>query len=188
MQLGAVAVSKLVRTGPARPVSKRMANTASRLREAPGSTVWVNADGQRIEDGRYAAFLAEISRLIPRDRIITDAVRTFAYGTDASFYRLHPKIVLKVSSEQEIQRILPIATALEVPVTFRAAGTSLSGQAVTDSVMLKLSHAGTAWRACTISGSHVHAMVLFWITASSARRIGLWNPQTKAARSSCSRA
>lgn len=77
-------------------------------------------------------------------------MRTFAYGTDASFYRLNPKLVVKVHSEAEIQRILPIATRLKVPVTFRAAGTSLSGQAVTDSVLLKLSHTGKNFRNYTI--------------------------------------
>ena len=37
-----------------------------------------------------------------------------------------------------------------VPVTFRAAGTSLSGQAITDSVLLKLSHTGRNFRNYTI--------------------------------------
>lgn len=70
----------------------------------------------------------------------------FAYGTDASFYRLNPRIVVKIASEAEAQRILPLALKHNTPVTFRAAGTSLSGQAVTDSVMLKLSHGGKAFR------------------------------------------
>ena len=39
-----------------------------------------------------------------------------------------------------------LAREHETPVTFRAAGTSLSGQACTDSVLLKLSHNGRAWR------------------------------------------
>lgn len=55
-------------------------------------------------------------------------------------------MVVKVSNEEEIVRILPIARRLQVPVTFRAAGTSLSGQAVTDSVLLKLSHNGRNFR------------------------------------------
>ena len=105
-----------------------------------------NVDGERIEDGRYKAFQEEISTFISAERIITDSVRTFAYGTDASFYRLNPRIVVKISSEAEARRILPIALKHKTPVTFRAAGTSLSGQAVTDSVMLKLSHGGKAFR------------------------------------------
>ena len=55
-----------------------------------------NIDGYREEDGRYAAFMNEISNFIPEQRQFTDPVRTFAYGTDASFYRLNPKLVVKV--------------------------------------------------------------------------------------------
>jgi hypothetical protein len=34
--------------------------------------------------------------VVPSARQFTDPVRTFAYGTDASFYRLNPKMVVKV--------------------------------------------------------------------------------------------
>ena len=54
--------------------------------------------------------------------------------------------VLQIHNEEEVARILPIAAKHGVPVTFRAAGTSLSGQAVTDSVLLKLSHTGNNFR------------------------------------------
>ena len=87
---------------------------------------------------------------MPKARQYTDPVRTFAYGTDASFYRLNPKLVLKVHSEEEIKRILPIAKKHAVPVTFRAAGTSLSGQALTDSVLIKISHTGKNFRNFTV--------------------------------------
>ncbi len=116
--------------------------------------VYRNIDGRRYEDGRYAAFINEISAFIPKSRQFTDPVRTFAYGTDASFYRLNPKLVVKVHNEEELQRILPIARQMAVPVTFRAAGTSLSGQAITDSVLLKLSHTGKNFRNYEIHVSH----------------------------------
>lgn len=58
--------------------------------------VYRNIDGYREEDGRYARFTQEISSFIPNERQFTDPVRTFAYGTDASFYRLNPKMVVKV--------------------------------------------------------------------------------------------
>ncbi len=114
------------------------------------AAVWENKDGRRIEDGRYAAFSEAITDFIPKERQFTDPVRTFAYGTDASFYRLNPKMVVKVHTEEEVRRILPIAARMQVPVTFRAAGTSLSGQAITDSVLLKLSHTGKNFRNYTI--------------------------------------
>jgi D-lactate dehydrogenase len=103
-------------------------------------------DGQRNEDGRYAAFQAEILSFMPKERLYTDPVRTFAYGTDASFYRLNPKLVVKVHNEEEVRRVMPLAHKHGVPVTFRAGGTSLSGQALTDSVLIKLSHTGKNFR------------------------------------------
>jgi len=57
-----------------------------------------NIDGYREEDGRYAAFMKDISAFIPEQRQFTDPVRTFAYGTDASFYRLNPRLVVKVQT------------------------------------------------------------------------------------------
>ena len=91
----------------------------------------------------HAAFLAEVRREVPAERIVTDPLRTLAYGTDASFYRLIPKIVVDVHDEHEVQAVLAAARHNATPVTFRAAGTSLSGQAVTDSVLVRL---GSGWR------------------------------------------
>ena len=105
-----------------------------------------NVDGMRHDDGRYSLFKDEVRAILGDERVVDDPVRTFAYGTDASFYRLTPQAVVKVHSEQEVVDVLDVSRARQVPVTFRAAGTSLSGQAITDSVLLKLSHNGTAWR------------------------------------------
>ncbi len=91
---------------------------------------------------RYQQFLQEISALIPQSRLFTDPLRTLAYGTDASFYRLTPKIVVRADTEAEVSHILKAADRREIPVTFRAAGTSLSGQAVSDSVLVV---AGSSW-------------------------------------------
>lgn len=85
-----------------------------------------------------AAFLHTVERLIPRDRRFDDALSTLAFGTDASFYRLIPKLVVRVESEAEVITLLKAAHAEQVPVTFRAAGTSLSGQAISDSVLIVL--------------------------------------------------
>jgi D-lactate dehydrogenase len=80
-------------------------------------------------------FLTEISRFIPRKRIYTDELRRLAWGTDAGFYRMIPQIVIRSENEEEVSRLLAIAGRLNVPVTFRAAGTSLSGQAISDSTV-----------------------------------------------------
>ncbi|WP_166367058.1 FAD-binding and (Fe-S)-binding domain-containing protein [Pseudomonas akapageensis] len=85
-----------------------------------------------------AGFLREAERLIPRERRFDDPTSTLAFGTDASFYRLIPKLVIRVESEEEVVALLKLAHREQVAVTFRAAGTSLSGQAISDSVLLVL--------------------------------------------------
>ncbi len=85
-----------------------------------------------------ASFLREVERLIPVERRFDDPLSTLAFGTDASFYRLVPKLVVRVESEAEVIALLKLAHAENVPVTFRAAGTSLSGQAISDSVLIVL--------------------------------------------------
>ena len=87
---------------------------------------------------QFDAFMTEVQQLLPRERIISDEFRRFAYSTDASFYRLLPRLVVLADTESEISNLLLLARRFQVPMTFRAAGTSLSGQAVSDSVLLML--------------------------------------------------
>jgi len=96
----------------------------------------------------YKKFFKEISIFIPRERIYTDELRRLAWGTDAGFYRLIPQIVVRSENEQEVSRLLAIADRLSIPVTFRAAGTSLSGQAISDSVLII---AGKHWEKYSIA-------------------------------------
>ncbi len=91
----------------------------------------------------YNQFVEDLHKLIPPARLITDPLRTLAFGTDASFYRLIPKIVVKADSEEEVTQIVKAADRHEVAITFRAAGTSLCGQAISDSVLVI---AGSNWK------------------------------------------
>ena len=91
-------------------------------------------------DKTYQEFYNSVIKVVPKKRIYTDALNTLAFGTDASFYRLTPKIVIKAYNEDEVVTIIKTANRLDIPVTFRAAGTSLSGQGITDSVLVITSH------------------------------------------------
>jgi D-lactate dehydrogenase len=87
----------------------------------------------------HRRFWQEARSLLPDDRLLCDPLRTVAYGTDASFYRLVPAVVARARDVEEVRGLLGAAARNRVPVTFRAAGTSLSGQAITDSVLVQLS-------------------------------------------------
>ena len=97
---------------------------------------------------KYSRFLEEVGKFVPQNALYTDELRRFAWGTDAGFYRLVPKIVIRSSNEKEVSKILEAASKFDVPVTFRAAGTSLSGQAVSDSVLIV---AGKNWERYMVS-------------------------------------
>ncbi len=90
--------------------------------------------------GKYKVFYQELNTIIPKERLLHDALSTLAFGTDASFYRLVPKLVVRAFNEKEIEFIMKTAWKMDIPVTFRAAGTSLSGQAISDSVLVIASH------------------------------------------------
>ena len=97
------------------------------------------------------AFLQDARQFIPQQRMYTDELRRLAWGTDAGFYRLIPQIVIRSEGEEEISRLLKLADRHGLPVTFRAAGTSLSGQAISDSILIV---AGKHWEKYSISADH----------------------------------
>ena len=105
-----------------------MAQAATNLEFAPASA--------------HDALAAALAETLPAARLVRDPLRRLAYGTDASFYRLVPKLVVVVETEAEMAVLLRQCRMFGTPVTFRAAGTSLSGQAVTDSVLAVL---GDGW-------------------------------------------
>ena len=90
----------------------------------------------------YMDFLRDLKLLISSNRIYTDELRTLGWGTDASFYRQIPKVVIRSDGEEEISQIVSLCKKYRLPFTFRAAGTSLSGQSCTDSVLIV---AGKHW-------------------------------------------
>jgi D-lactate dehydrogenase len=96
----------------------------------------------------YDLLHRELQARIPAKRLITDPLRLLAWGTDASFYRLVPQLLVVVENEDELRWVLQRCAAHGTPLTFRAAGTSLSGQALSDSVLVML---GDGWRGMRIA-------------------------------------
>ncbi len=92
--------------------------------------------------------IQHLRQVLPENQIIIDDLRRLAYGTDASFYRLTPQVIVVVESEGDLKTVLHAARLHRTPVTFRAAGTSLSGQAITDGMLVLI---GEGFATCEIS-------------------------------------
>ena len=61
-----------------------------------------------------------------------------AYAHDASMYRLIPKGVARPENESDIVSLLNYASETKTPITFRAGGTSLSGQSVSEGIIAEI--------------------------------------------------
>ncbi|MCP5079908.1 MAG: FAD-binding oxidoreductase, partial [Psychromonas sp.] len=88
----------------------------------------------------YLNFAKQLAAFLPVTRIVSDYSKRLAYGVDASFYRLIPQLVLILDTEEEVIRVIKEAAIANLAVTFRAAGTSLSGQAQSDAILILLTN------------------------------------------------
>ncbi|RFS19479.1 FAD-binding oxidoreductase [Chitinophaga silvatica] len=81
----------------------------------------------------------KLQSLLPAERILTKLIDLVSYASDAGFYYLKPKAVVNPVSEEEIRNLFLFSLAHNIPLTFRTAGTSLSGQSITDGILVDLS-------------------------------------------------
>ena len=90
---------------------------------------------------------AEIQRLLQElidpERILIRPIERIAFASDASFYRLIPRAVIQPKTTEEIKHLFRFSHQHRIPLVFRAGGTSLSGQAITDGILVDV---GRHWR------------------------------------------
>jgi D-lactate dehydrogenase len=84
------------------------------------------------------ALRPSLETIVAPDRILDRPVDRVAFAADASFYRLIPKAVVFAQDVAEIQGLFRFSQAAKLPLTFRAAGTSLSGQAISDGLLVEV--------------------------------------------------
>jgi D-lactate dehydrogenase len=78
----------------------------------------------------------DLRNLLGADRVLARPIDLIRYATDASPYRLFPKVVVIARDIEDVRKVLSYARGAQESVTFRAAGTSLSGQAQGDGILL----------------------------------------------------
>lgn len=93
------------------------------------------------------ALRSALERIAAPERVLDRPIDRIAFASDASFYRLVPRAVVLARSVDEVAALFRLAREAKFPVTLRAAGTSLSGQAVTDGVLVEVAR---HWRTVTV--------------------------------------
>jgi D-lactate dehydrogenase len=81
----------------------------------------------------------ELSKILPSVRIKTRYIDLVSYASDAGFYYLVPKAVVQPATEMEIISLFKFSHQNNIPLVFRTGGTSLSGQSITDGILVDLS-------------------------------------------------
>lgn len=87
--------------------------------------------------------IQELETSLAPKRVLSRAIDRIAFASDASFYRLIPQAIAQPVSITEVQRLFQISQRTRTPLVFRAGGTSLSGQSITDGILVDV---GRFWR------------------------------------------
>jgi D-lactate dehydrogenase len=88
---------------------------------APGTPQWLRDDMEKI---------------LGKEDVHSRLIDLVKYATDASPYRMFPKVVVSPRTVDDVAKIFAYATRRDIPVTIRAAGSSLSGQAQGDGILI----------------------------------------------------
>ncbi|MCD8740115.1 FAD-binding oxidoreductase [Mucilaginibacter roseus] len=81
----------------------------------------------------------KLEAILPAERIKTRLIDLVSYASDAGFYTLTPQAVVQPVNEDEIISLFEFSREHNIPLVFRTGGTSLSGQSITDGILVDLS-------------------------------------------------
>jgi D-lactate dehydrogenase len=81
----------------------------------------------------------DLSSIISEHRIRDRYIDLVSFASDAGFYYLLPRAIVQPIDEKEIIALFQFSHKHKIPLVFRTGGTSLSGQSVTDGILVDLS-------------------------------------------------
>lgn len=83
--------------------------------------------------------VSALLKFIPKERIKARLIDRVSYASDAGFYSLIPEAVVLPETVDDIKQLFAFSQQYKIPLTFRAGGTSLSGQSISDGILVELS-------------------------------------------------
>lgn len=87
----------------------------------------------------HTALREYLEKILPANRVRTRYIDLVSFASDAGFYYLLPKAVVRPVNEDEVVALFAFSQQHNVPMVFRTGGTSLSGQSITDGILVDLS-------------------------------------------------
>jgi D-lactate dehydrogenase len=86
--------------------------------------------------GVAAPLRRDLEELLGADRVLHRVSDLVAYASDASPYRRFPRAVVEARDADDVAKVLRFGRERDIPVTFRAGGTSLNGQGQSDGILV----------------------------------------------------
>jgi D-lactate dehydrogenase len=83
--------------------------------------------------------IEELKKILPENRVRSRYIDLISFASDAGFYHLVPKAVVQPVNEDEIKSLFKFSQLHNIPLVFRTGGTSLSGQSITNGILVDLS-------------------------------------------------
>src|SRR5512143_2882584 len=115
------------------------------------------------------AVVGDLERILSPDRVLSRPIDRLSRSADASIYRLVPEAVVRPRGAGEVRDLLAWARRRGRHLTFRAAGTSLSGQSVSDDVLVEigpffrgarvLDRGARVWTQPGVVGAHLNRLL-----------------------------
>ncbi|MBL0300795.1 MAG: FAD-binding oxidoreductase [Cytophagaceae bacterium] len=88
-----------------------------------------------------------LKKIIDPSRVRDSYIERVSFASDAGFYYLVPEAIVHPVSEKEIQDLFRFSQNHKKPIAFRAGGTSLSGQSITDGILVEI---GRFWKKISV--------------------------------------
>lgn len=105
--------------------------------------------------------------ILPKERVLDRLIDRVSFASDAGFYYLLPAAVVRPVNETEIVSLFRYSHQHRIPLVFRTGGTSLSGQSVTDGLLVDLS---AYWKKITVEQNGAMVRVEPGITGAMVNR------------------
>jgi D-lactate dehydrogenase len=106
---------------------------AIRPADTPGTPDRLDAD---LVHGAPPELLAQLRSAVGSEQVLSRAIDVVRYATDASPYRLLPQAVVVARDSADVAAVFDVARRSKRSLVFRAGGTSLSGQAQSDDLLV----------------------------------------------------
>ncbi|CAG4928431.1 FAD-binding and (Fe-S)-binding domain-containing protein [Acidithrix sp. C25] len=91
----------------------------------------------------------KLVRIYPSNRVLTSALYRSVYSRDGSYFEYKPQAIVRLGQIEDALALIDFSRNEGIPITFRAGGTSLSGQTVGEGIIGELR---TGFRGISVHG------------------------------------